>query len=288
MEWVLGFRHDALTPIFQGLTFLGDLNFFLVFLPLGYWLFDRQSFFRLTVLLCVTGFLNSALKEFFAVARPDEIPHLVHATGWSFPSGHAQVGAVTWGWLAWQARRRWATLAAALLIVGIATSRVYLGVHRPVDIFAGATLGLVTVAFAQWWTSQTPEVWQTAMAKIGQGGQFLLLTVTVAAMVLALPDVKENVVAMGVLFGVSIAATLEERWVGWSCPTGWGQNLAIAVIGLGVAGLLRWGLKVFLATMGFGATGLGATAADFLRYALIGVWIGLVGPWLFSRLFSRG
>jgi undecaprenyl-diphosphatase len=73
-----------------------------------------------------------------SAAVPEADP-LMRAGGWSFPSGHAATafaGAVALTYL-W---RRWAP-AFFVLAVAIAFSRVYVGVHYPGDVLAGAALG---------------------------------------------------------------------------------------------------------------------------------------------------
>ena len=74
---------------------------------------------------------------------------------WSFPSGHAMSAAVVYGTVAYLAARlqrrqlhRVLTMsAAAVIILLIAASRVYLGVHYPSDVLAGVIIGVAWAAF---------------------------------------------------------------------------------------------------------------------------------------------
>ena len=100
--------------------------------------------------------LNMELKRFFARARPAVAEMLRRAQGYSFPSGHAMGSAVAFAalaYLAYRAAKSWAGAAAALafaftLILSVALSRVYLGVHWISDVAAGITAGLVWVITA--------------------------------------------------------------------------------------------------------------------------------------------
>ena len=96
------------------------------------------------------------LKRYFARARPDIAEALRRASGYSFPSGHAMGSAIVFGalgYLALRSQRTWRAKAAALaaavtLVVTIAASRVYLGVHWISDVGAGVSMGAVWVTIA--------------------------------------------------------------------------------------------------------------------------------------------
>ena len=87
-------------------------------------------------------------KTLTARARPS-VEHLQAVTGSSFPSGHATQASAFWLSLvlALRATRvtavalRVAAIAATALVLGVAGSRVYLGVHYPSDVLAGVILG---------------------------------------------------------------------------------------------------------------------------------------------------
>ena len=66
----------------------------------------------------------------------------------SFPSGHAATSFAAATVLAF-ARPRWAP-AFYLLAAAIAFSRVYVGVHYPLDVVGGAALGVVVATALRW------------------------------------------------------------------------------------------------------------------------------------------
>jgi len=276
MEWVLGLRHEVLTPVFLALTFLGDPTFFLVVLPLGFWLGRRDLFYRLTLLLLATAFLNAVLKGLFQIPRPTTIVHLAEADGWSFPSGHAQIAAAMWIYLAWELRRRWFWAVAVALVAGVSASRVYLGVHRPVDILVGATVGVVTVLLVRAWLEPAPSWWESlSVAK-----RSVAIAAGTLAAFLLLPGGPWGVSRLaGFMIVFWIGALYEPRHVGYVRPESPGRGLAVAWVGLAVAFGLRYGLKAAL-----GYVPLGEVGSDFVRYAVIGGWIAYAGPWLFRRL----
>ena len=85
------------------------------------------------------------------VPRLDDLP-----VDESFPSGHVAASTVVYAGLAliissW-ARRRWVTVTcwtvAVVLILTVATSRMYRGMHHPIDAFAGLLLGIGCLAVA--------------------------------------------------------------------------------------------------------------------------------------------
>ena len=95
---------------------------------------------------------NLWLKPMVARTRPYDLlgyEILVRRLGdYSFPSGHtsASFAAAT---ALYAIDRRWGT-AAYILAVLIGFSRLYLGVHFPTDVLAGAVIGILAAKAAQW------------------------------------------------------------------------------------------------------------------------------------------
>jgi len=88
------------------------------------------------------------LKILFHQIRPRVFNPLAVETSFSFPSGHSLVSFCFWGFVGWwiveqdhQDWWRWALGIVCLGIAGcVALSRLYLGVHWPTDVLAGAFL----------------------------------------------------------------------------------------------------------------------------------------------------
>ena len=161
MSWFVSIRSEFLTPIFMGFTWLGYTLFFLIALPIGYWAWDKNKFTRLAILIFVSALINAYLKDLWQNPRPDPSIWLEHEAEGSFgmPSGHTQIGIVMWFWLAYEIRRTWAFVAAAIIASGIAFSRLYLGVHDVEDVLAGTVLGFASLGIYWWFFTDMFKPW---------------------------------------------------------------------------------------------------------------------------------
>lgn len=139
---------------------------------LGFLIMQRLWLTALATALAIVsgGFAVDLIKGQVLRARPDLVPHLVHVSGYSFPSGHATSSAVVYLTLAAlagqitpdRAARRYLLVVAVLLVGAIGCSRVYLGVHWPSDVLSGWCFG--TLWALGWWTA-------TAQARAAIGGE---------------------------------------------------------------------------------------------------------------------
>lgn len=93
--------------------------------------------------------LNYLLKEVFGRARPALWNHIVDVGHYSFPSGHAMVSLVMYGFIGYVLAkqypqwRRQIYASTASLILAIGFSRLYLGVHWATDVIVGYAAGLI-------------------------------------------------------------------------------------------------------------------------------------------------
>jgi undecaprenyl-diphosphatase len=119
---------------------------------------DPNALLFLGIVVIGQWAINNGIKLLVQRDRP-LVPHLVSASGTSFPSGHSAAAAATWAAVALvvgrnlpRPARASLAAAAALVTIGVATSRALLGVHWLTDVVAGVAVGwgwftLVAVAF---------------------------------------------------------------------------------------------------------------------------------------------
>ncbi|HEX7190387.1 MAG TPA: phosphatase PAP2 family protein [Thermoanaerobaculia bacterium] len=165
-DWAVAKRFASATSFFDVMSMVGGpVGVTVIGVAALVFLLTRKHLHRAAYLGFTAlggGALDWELKRYFARARPDVAQMLLRASGYSFPSGHAMGSTVVFGALAYIAFRsfkrwRWKAASIALattLVIGVALSRVYLGVHWISDVGAGITGGLL-------WITMTTVAYET-------------------------------------------------------------------------------------------------------------------------------
>jgi undecaprenyl-diphosphatase len=110
---------------------------------------DRLAALYLVIGSAGAGTLTYGLKHLVSRERPEVIPRLVEVSGFSYPSGHSFASSSFYLIIAFLASRYYKSLRhriivfaiAAIFILGVGFSRIYLGVHYPSDVLSGLFLG---------------------------------------------------------------------------------------------------------------------------------------------------
>ena len=149
--WVRGGLPVGLTRFFKTITILGNTPVqAIIAIVAVIWLYLRQ-YKAEAIFVGASGLLASilivSLKYIYQRQRPS-ITHLVHASGYSFPSGHSLGTFMILGAIAIVLAQRLAKKESKIVVYGITglliflvgLSRIYVGVHYPTDVLAGFTL----------------------------------------------------------------------------------------------------------------------------------------------------
>jgi hypothetical protein len=262
----------ALDRFFVAVTWLGSEEFYFFALSVLYWCVSRNLGRRLGRLFLLSCFLNVWLKGLFHTLRPS--PGQVRVLfpesggGYAFPSGHAQFAATFWGYLALLRWRRWLGVLAGLVVLLVAFSRLYLGLHWPVDVLGGLAIGFLLALVWEWGGRQWGEEFAAVITPVRAAAAFLF-----PLLLLLVERSPDAVKTVGVLAGFGGGAVLAEERAPVPRAEGWARQAVKLLVGLPGLFLLRAGLKIlFPPTLLF----------DGLRYGLVGLWVGLLVPWLFA------
>lgn len=133
----------------------------LLLIPIGWLLWRRRVREAVFLALTVEGSALVLLLAKGLADRPRPSTALVHATGTSFPSGHA-FGTAAMGlailitvWPRLSHRSRvWLTGCCGALILAVGLGRVILNVHHPSDVVAGWALALPYLMLCRWLTDR--------------------------------------------------------------------------------------------------------------------------------------
>lgn len=268
----------VLDAVFKAITFMGEEEFFLVLLPLIFWCIDFAAGARLVVVLLLSTYVNSGLKDVFQHPRPfdlDPTVKLTEAEGYGLPSGHSQSAVVVWGTMALQFRKRWLWIAAILLMVLIGFSRIYLGVHFPTDVLAGWAVGAVVLALYLAWESRI-EAW---LRRAGLAWQLVVAVVGPLVLMLVHPT-KDTTSSMAVLMGLGVGMALGRRVASYATAGPLGKRALRFLVGVVGILVLYLGLSLLFPSEGEPLY----LVLRAVRYALVGLWAALGAPWLFLRL----
>ena len=140
-RWVIEHRVHWLDWLFEGLSRIGTLGLVWIAIALVLTILWRRPWIVVSVgaALYAADLCATLLKLLIPRHRPRVHQLVPGPKDHSFPSGHAATSFAGATLLAWYAPRL--RIPLYLLAAGIAFSRVYVGVHWPLDVVAGALVG---------------------------------------------------------------------------------------------------------------------------------------------------
>ena len=292
-------RNPVCDFLFSVITFLGGETLFLVLAIAVFWCVDKREGYYIFFTGLFGTLLNQALKLIFKIPRPwVKDPNFTivesaraEATGYSFPSGHTQNATGTFGAMAaydyTRRRRLRPVFLLSALILLVAVSRMYLGVHTPLDVSVSFVIALVLVFFLRPFFTDEAK-YRAAMPYFALAGwifsgALVLYTHLLpdgAADAANLASARSNSLALhGAAIGIAFTWILDSRRLNFSVGGRWYARVVELLVGLAAVLLLKAGLKVPLEFLCFGNVGV----ARVVRYFLVVAFAGVVYPLTFSH-----
>ena len=181
--------------------------------------------------ICLTNIVKCIVKE----PRPWVIDNNIHpsetamegAKGYSFPSGHSTVSVSGYGQMLSLTGNRYLRIGIIVFISSIVFSRLYLGVHTPLDVIVGVTIGIVMIIANLYLSRISERDDRTFYAVQMMYVMFAIATIICISIVDTIS--RSQAVMVGALLGVALGSMVEHRYVG-HIPSGFTRKGACACI----------------------------------------------------------
>lgn len=290
-------RTPFLDTVMAFLTELGGETLFLgVGLLLLWCMNKRNGYYMLTV--CYSGIsISQFLKILCRIPRPwvsDPEFTIVEsareaAAGYSFPSGHTTNIACMAGSVAMTARRRWVKYVCVAAILVVAFSRMYLGVHTPLDVSVALGVSAILVLLIDRLYRRIDRSPTLMYAVFG------VIAVTAGAFVLYtslwpfpadvdsanLQSARQNACSLlGAALGMMTAYFIDRRHINYDVSARWWAQIIKYALGLALLLAIKSLLKTPLNAL------LGETFGRMARYFLMLLFTGALWPMTF-KFFGR-
>ena len=308
MDWQLFFLHalesirnPVLDAFFGIITYLGSETGLIVVALVCFWCLDKKNAYYLFSVGLLGTVFNQFLKITCRIPRPWMLDPTLNpvasalpdATGYSFPSGHTQSSVGLFGCMVRMWKKTWVRVLCLLPVLLVPFSRMYLGVHTPMDVLVSFALaGAMVLAFYPILDRAFGDHRRMAILLGSLVGAAALYLVYV--LVFPFPAdidpahldsaLKNGYTLLGTLLGLCLVYFLDERYIHSKTGAPLPAQIIKLLGGGALAFALKAGLKSPLTAL------LGAGVESLPRYFLLVLFAGAVWPLTFPylcRLFEK-
>ncbi len=304
-------RNPVFDFFFDLVTKLGEETVFLAVAIFFFWCVSMREGLYILITGLFGTVINQGLKMMCRIERPwiidPDFPIVesarLEATGYSFPSGHTQNIAGTFGSIGRYSSRKWVRILCVAVIVLVAFSRNYLGVHTPIDVVVSLLIAGALV-FGLYPFFKSEERFNKSMpiiVAVSAAVSLALLiyvnvlpatlegvdAVTAESYLVNLESAKENASTLfGCMLGLVAVYPVDRLFIKFDTKAKWYAQVIKLAVGLGIILLIKSVLQSPLESL-FGIfTDTPMYIARAARYFLIVVFAGIVWPLTF-RFFGK-
>lgn len=289
-----GIRSPFLNSVMLFLTQFGDETVLIGVALICFWCVDKRRGFRLMLSCFLAMGVTMLLKSLFVVPRPWILyagnglepveAALGSAQDASFPSGHSTIAAALYIGLALHTRKK---LLSALLFVAVPVvmfTRLYLGVHTPIDVLTGFVIGAMCAAVLYVVQNRTEHSDKATL--IMELTVTVLLAVSLIVQLSRIGGVAEDMhdnawqsildtgSVLGVAIGLTVCHRLDTKLIHFDTKAVWWMQVLKLVLGAAIALAIKAALKAVLPTSPWSNT---------FRYGMMLLFAGSLWPWLFMK-----
>ena len=294
------------TPFFDalmaGVTYFGSEVAFMAAALLLFWCVDKKQGYYVFLVGAFGTVCNQFLKLACRVPRPwvlDPEFQIVEAaradaTGYSFPSGHTQNIVGTTASIFACRREKWVRAVCVILMLLVPFSRMYLGVHTPLDVSVGfvTALALAAALWPAFRSDARAKTWTPRLlgAMLIFCAAFLIYAISQSrcdwpaeseALMNVEHGLKNAYTMAGAVLGFIVVYLADEKKLHFDVRAPLLGQILKLVLGLGLIIGIKAGLKPLTV-----ALFAGSQAESLVRYFIIVIFAGIVWPLTFP-LFAK-
>lgn len=291
-------RTPFLDTVMGLVTNLGGEAVFIAAAIIVFWCLSKScGYYMMTVGFAGT-IINQFLKLWFRIPRPwVKDPNFTivesaraEATGYSFPSGHTQNAFAVFGAPARYFKNTTLRIVFVLLIALTAFSRMYVGVHTPLDVgvslIVGTVLVFVIYPFFRDMEKKPKRVYIIFSIFIVMAAAFVAFVELYDFPADIDPDnyasgLKNAYMILFCAIGLMLTFYVDTKYVHFPTQAVWWAQVIKVVVGLGILLALKAVLKAPLLAL-FG----GHSVAHGVRYFIVILFAGILWPMTF-KYFAR-
>lgn len=271
---IQNFSNPFFDKFFQIITMMGEEYVLVVLMVIIFWCVNKELGYRLGFICLTSIIINTIVKDLFMVTRPigeEGIRSLriETATGYSFPSGHTQIVSTLWVTLMLYIKKNWIYVTGTIIIILVGISRLYLGVHRPVDVLGGVIIAVIWVIICNALLHYAEK----------DNKKYLLLFILIPIIIgMFFTKSPAYYKIEGIFIGFYVGYLIEPKYIEFDVKGKYNKQLVKIVIGLGIFFILKITLKnIFMQTL----------ITDLLRYFMLGLWLTIGAPLVFKKIKDR-
>lgn len=269
IKFIQQFSNPSLDVFFSIITNLGGQTIGIITSLILFWCIDKKLGFKFLYAMLFSFSLNNILKGFFNAKRPIGTDGIISgeintATGSSFPSGHSQGNGTAFAFLMNQYRNKFVWIVGVAMLILVPLSRLYFGVHWPIDVIMGTLIGILSVFISN-----------KIFDNYYNNTSHIIIYTTIVFLVLGVFLPSEDLLkALGALSALTISLLLEKSFLNFD-PSGTTSKHIIKVL-IGVIGALL----IYLIISPILTHGIFL----FIKYFLLIFWATFICPIIFLKL----
>ena len=210
--------------------------------------------------------------------------------GYSFPSGHTQSAVGTFGSIAYVTKKKVVRIIAVVIAVLVPVSRMYIGVHTPLDVVVSVGIAVLLVfAFRPLALGENHKRMPALL------GAMLILAIGYLCFVecYAFPQevtasdnyahgLQNAYTLLGCLLGMLTVYIVDEKWLNFKTDAVWWAQILKVIAGLVLVLVIKSGTKPLLNML------MGEYCGRMVRYFLVVIFAGIVWPLTFKWFSQLG